>query len=47
MSASAMTPIVFCASLVPCDSATSDAVAIWPYRNPSARRWAAISRVNS
>ena len=26
MSASAMTPIVFCASLVPCDSETSEAV---------------------
>ncbi|SIN32338.1 Uncharacterised protein [Mycobacteroides abscessus subsp. abscessus] len=28
MSASAMTPMVFCASLVPWDSATRDAVAI-------------------
>ena len=28
MSASAMTPMVFCASLVPCANATSEAVAI-------------------
>ena len=39
ISASAMTPIVFCASLVPCDSATSEAVAIWPQRKPSSRRF--------
>ena len=29
-SASVMTPIVFCASFVPCASATSDAEPIWP-----------------
>ena len=29
-----MTPIVFCASLVPCASETSDAEPIWPYRKP-------------
>ena len=45
MSASAMTPIVFCASLVPCDSATSEAVAIWPQRKPSSRRFATTLRV--
>ena len=28
-----MTPIVFCASLVPCASETSDAEPIWPQRN--------------
>ena len=38
ISASAMTPMVFCASLVPCASATSEAVAIWPQRKPSSRR---------
>ena len=27
-------PIVFCASLVPCASATIDADTIWPYRKP-------------
>ena len=32
---SVMTPIVFCASFVPCASATSDDVKIWPTRNPS------------
>ncbi len=30
--ASEITPIVFCASLVPCASDTSDADPIWPYR---------------
>jgi hypothetical protein len=45
ISASAMTPIVFCASLVPCDSATREAVAIWPQRNPSSRRFAMTLRV--
>ena len=35
MRASVMTPIVFCASLVPCASATSDEVKICPQRNPS------------
>ena len=38
ISARAMTPIVFCASLVPCESATRDAVAICPQRKPSSRR---------
>jgi len=32
-----MTPIVFCASLVPCASATIDDVKIWPTRKPP--RW--------
>ena len=45
MSASAMTPIVFWASLVPCESATSEAVAIWPQRKPSSRRFASTLRV--
>jgi hypothetical protein len=45
ISASAITPIVFCASLVPCDSATNDAVAIWPQRNPSSRRFFITLRV--
>ena len=35
MSARVITPIVFCASLVPCASATSDDEKIWPTRNPS------------
>ena len=35
ISVSVMTPIVFCASFVPCASATSDDVKIWPKRNPS------------
>ena len=30
-----MTPIVFCASFVPCASATSDDVKICPQRKPS------------
>lgn len=34
MSASAMTPIVFCASPVPWASETSPAVPIWPQRKP-------------
>ena len=32
MSASVMMPIVFCASLVPCDSDRRLALAIWPSR---------------
>jgi hypothetical protein len=32
INASVMTPIVFCASFVPCESATSDALAICPTR---------------
>ena len=27
-------PIVFCASLVPCERATRHAVTVWPWRNP-------------
>jgi hypothetical protein len=39
--ASVMTPMVFCASLVPCASETSEALPIWPHRNPlSVNRWA-------
>ena len=30
-----MTPIVFCASLVPCASETSEAEPIWPQRKPA------------
>lgn len=45
ISASAITPMVFCASLVPCDSATSEAVAIWPHRKPSSRRFFSTFRV--
>ena len=37
-SASVMTPIVFCASLVPWASETREDVKIWPRRNPS-RLW--------
>ena len=33
MSASVMTPIVFCASLVPCARETNEAEAIWPRLN--------------
>jgi ABC-type Fe3+-siderophore transport system permease subunit len=33
-SASVITPIVFCASLVPCASETSEAEPIWPWRYP-------------
>ena len=33
--ASVMTPMVFCASFVPCASATSEDVKIWPTRKPS------------
>ena len=40
-----MTPIVFCASLVPWDNATSEAVAIWPQRKPSRRRLSTTLRV--
>ena len=32
--ASVMTPIVFCASLVPCASDTMEADPIWPIRKP-------------
>ena len=32
MSANAITPMVFCASLVPCARETSDALPIWPQR---------------
>ena len=38
MSVSVMTPIVFCASLVPWASETRDAVKIWPTLNPSRSR---------
>ena len=31
---SVMMPMVFCASLVPCESATRQAVTVWPWRNP-------------
>ena len=34
ISVSVMTPIVFCASLVPWASATIDAETIWPSLNP-------------
>ena len=34
ISASVITPIVFCASLVPCDRASSPPGAIWPSRKP-------------
>ncbi len=37
--------MVFCASLVPCASATSEAVAIWPQRSPSSRRFSSTFRV--
>ena len=41
MSPRVMTPIVFCASFVPCASDTSEAEPIWPQRNPwSVKRWA-------
>jgi len=36
-SARKMMPIVFCASLVPCASETSEAEPIWPQRNPFSR----------
>ena len=40
ISASEITPIVFCASLVPWANETSDAENIWPYRYPVlASRW--------
>ena len=32
-----MTPMVFCASLVPCASETIDAEPIWPIRKPRLR----------
>ena len=34
-----MTPIVFCASLVPCARETSEAEAIWPTRKPLVTDW--------
>src|ERR1700722_1276965 len=37
ISASVMTPIVFCASLVPCASETMEADPIWPIRKPCPR----------
>ena len=37
ISARVMMPIVFCASLVPWASETSDAEPIWPTRNPRVR----------
>ena len=37
ISARVITPIVFCASLVPCASATSEADPIWPQRKPFSR----------
>ena len=40
-----MTPIVFCASLVPWINATSEAVAIWPQRKPCRRRVSSTLRV--
>ena len=40
-----MTPIVFCASLVPCASDTIDAEPIWPIRNPAPRLSARMARV--
>src|SRR6476619_5312859 len=42
MSASVITPIVFCASLVPCANDTSDADPIWPHRNVASRRRSGI-----
>ena len=36
ISASVMTPIVFCASLVPWASETSEALPIWPHLKPGA-----------
>ena len=35
ISASVMTPMVFCASLVPCASDTSEALPIWPHAEPA------------
>ena len=34
-----MTPIVFCASLVPCASETSELVKTWPTLKPSRSRF--------
>jgi len=45
ISARVMTPMVFCASLVPWESATSEAVAICPHRKPASRRFCATLRV--
>ena len=36
--ANVITPIVFCASLVPCANDTSDADPTWPHRNVASRR---------
>lgn len=38
-------PIVFCASLVPCASDTSDAEPIWPRRKPASVRFFGTPRV--
>ena len=35
MSVSVIMPMVFCASFVPCESATRHAVMVWPWRKPS------------
>ena len=43
--ASVITPIVFCASLVPWASETSVAVPIWPQRKPELRNRAATPAV--
>ena len=45
ISARVMTPIVFCASLVPCASETIDADPIWPIRKPCARAPADMLRL--
>ncbi len=45
ISVSVMTPMVFCASLVPWASDTSDADAIWPIRNPRVRESPGARRV--
>src|SRR5436305_8143742 len=45
ISASVITPIVFCASLVPCASDTSEALPIWPQRKPVSRYRSATPRV--
>jgi hypothetical protein len=43
--AKVITPIVFCASLVPWARETSVAVPIWPHRNPALRNRAATPTV--
>ena len=44
ISVSVMIPMVFCASLVPCESATRHAVTVWPWRKSASTRPSPIAR---